>query len=314
MNKIIYFIIAHRNPAQLERLIRNLEGPDTVFYIHMDVRTAIEDYLYLASEEVKFIQNRVACVWADYAFVQAVLNLAEVALEDQQDGMIVLLSGQDYPLQPAGMIRAYFQAHMDKNFINCVPIEEAWSEFGCYRRRETYKVNFSDKRADFAFFKGMDLMLINCLLKGRVGLDVFKLIFKKRVEPFKLYGGSAWWAINTETFKKIMEFMQVRGEEMKKYWQYTYCADESFFQSLLMELLQGDKSSILPTPTYVNWTRKNCELPVTFNSGDLEELKQKSDEFLFARKFVMDKDEEILDDIDRELLVDRKKITTDHTD
>ncbi|MBT0812367.1 hypothetical protein KIH41_13860 [Litoribacter ruber] len=314
MNKIIYFIIAHRNPAQVERLIRKLEGPDTVFYVHLDIRSDMGEYRYLESDGVRFISNRVACVWADYAFVQAVLNLAEVALADGQQGMMVLLSGQDYPLRPAEEIRVFFLRHMDKNFITCMPLEEAWPEFSCYRRRETYKVNFSDKRADFAFFKGIDLMLINCLLKGRVGLDIFKLIFKKRVEPFRLYGGSAWWAINTKTFEKILRFMEMRGEEMQEYFQYTYCADEEFFQSLLMEILNGDTSSILPSVTYVNWTRPNCELPVTFGAGDLEELKEKASDFLFARKFVMDKYGEILDDIDRYLLVCERITTEENTD
>ena len=49
--------------------------------------------------------------------------------------------------------------------------------------------------------------------------------------------------------------------------------------------------------TYVNWERVEEELPVTFTSTDFNELAQQTN-FLFARKFDMDVDAQILDLLD----------------
>ncbi|MNR59552.1 hypothetical protein D3C85_1808260 [compost metagenome] len=47
----------------------------------------------------------------------------------------------------------------------------------------------------------------------------------------------------------------------------------------------------------MNWSRKNCDLPVTFTSSDFEEL-QDNPEKLYARKFDIELDDEILNKID----------------
>ena len=50
--------------------------------------------------------------------------------------------------------------------------------------------------------------------------------------------------------------------------------------------------------TYVNWTRKNCSLPVTFVINDFDELNRLPEFKLFARKFDIKLDMEILDKLD----------------
>lgn len=64
-----------------------------------------------------------------------------------------------------------------------------------------------------------------------------------------------------------------------------------------MYLIDNDKDiKILPSLTYVNWHRKGCTLPVTFQKDDLEELTRQCN--LFARKFDTEFDTEILDLLD----------------
>jgi hypothetical protein len=64
--------------------------------------------------------------------------------------------------------------------------------------------------------------------------------------------------------------------------------------------LIGKEIKIKPSQTYVNWERKNCVLPVTFNDKDFDELLNLDQ--LWARKFDQDYNEKILDLIDSEIL------------
>ena len=57
-----------------------------------------------------------------------------------------------------------------------------------------------------------------------------------------------------------------------------------------------------PSITYVNWKRSSGPLPVTFKLEDFDELKEAAKDHLFARKFEIERDSEILDFIDDDLL------------
>lgn len=74
-----------------------------------------------------------------------------------------------------------------------------------------------------------------------------------------------------------------------------------------MHLKEKNSSVIIkPSITYVNWTRKNTSLPVTFTADDIDELKEQgAKNKLFARKFNIEEDREILNLIDELLLKDQ---------
>ena len=73
---VAHFILAHAYPDQLCRLVNGLSYSNTVFFIHVDLKSNIHDFeLALANNlNVHFIQNRVDIQWATYSMVDATIN------------------------------------------------------------------------------------------------------------------------------------------------------------------------------------------------------------------------------------------------
>ena len=48
--QINYIILTHKSPIQLERLISRLDDQDSTFFVHIDLKTDIEQFKYLQKE------------------------------------------------------------------------------------------------------------------------------------------------------------------------------------------------------------------------------------------------------------------------
>lgn len=311
---INYLLLAHKNPNQLKRLIDKLNSPNCAFYIHIDkdvdelpFRSAIK-----VDSNINYVdkEKRQSGLWGDRGIVIATINLLHLALSQDRDGYCVLLSGQDYPLKNNAFISTFFASNYPKDFVNHFSLPTDKWPGGGMERIAYYKINFSKRKGDFIlypsifhteFYKRTNLINIKKLLVHTKFSD-FIYLFKKRQFPkyIKPYGGSQWWAITTETAKKVIDFLELHIEYLR-YHQYTLLPDEIFFQSIFLEIHKDTPDLIRETITYVDFQRKNVPLPVTFTATDFTELKNLTYEVLFARKFDMEVDEIILDKIDSEL-------------
>ena len=302
MAKINYLILAHKNPEQLERMIKTLNDEHSCFYIHIDKKTDINLFSSLKKiNTVTFIENRVDNVWGDFSSVIATINLVEVALKKEKKGMFILLSGMDYPIKPKQAIHSFINLNSDKNFIDMEPANEVWDSFN--RRSHYYKVSLSSTRGDFVLLKGLNLRTLKYFFLGKIPLhELIKIISKKRKLHLNLdfYGGSQWWAMNFNTLTKVQDYIITNKATLYDYFKYSLLPDEWFFQSIIHHLKKTDLSiRTEKSLTYVNWTRKNCNLPVTFVNQDIDELMNQKEGLLFARKFDIEMDLHILDSIDK---------------
>lgn len=312
---INYLILAHKNPEQLSRLVRVLKSDQVYFYIHIDKNVEISPFKEKIQEknDVRFIpdEKRKATPWGDIGAIEATLTMLEEVVKDNRNGYCVLLSGQDYPLRTNKGIRAFFQKYNGCNFIELFQLpSKRWFGDGLMRI-SAYKINLSGKRGDFIllpsvfdkrFFSFKTVKKISKAFQRRKLRPLIKL-FKKRSFPeyLKPFGGEHWWALQTDTIKKILLFLDLHPDYIK-FHEDTLCVDEIFFQTLIGNLFVDYQELIKPKVMYVNWSRKGAALPVTFSQGDLEELKEASSSFLFARKFDAKIDSQILDFIDQNLL------------
>lgn len=305
--QINYIILAHRYPKQLRRLIQKLTTPEAFFYVHIDKNTSIDLFAKELADlpNISFVGDRKQGIWGDIGIVNATVNALKQIVRDKKDGYCVLLSGQDYPIKSNDDIKFYFASNLGNEFIDIVPLPTKHLSID---RIEKYKFNLSSRKEDFIqigsileadFFTKETLKKIYRLI--RVGrYDFILKVLKRRKYPnyIKPYGGSQWWALTTQTAEKIIQFVD-EYPDFVKYHTYSLIPDEMFFQSIVMYLMEeNDKIKIMPFLTYVNWEKKNCDLPVTFSTADLEELISQSDYKLFARKFDSNISEVILDKID----------------
>lgn len=298
-----YLILAHKNPLQLGRMIERLDDGASKFFIHLDAKTPIESFAAcLEGAHIRFIEPRERCVWGDFSIVRATIHLMEAASKEQ--GVFILMSGQDYPIQSQGYINAFLESNKEFDFIEIEPLEEKWKPKMVKDKLEHYHILHSEERGHsncYAPFRHCSvfqkLRTLTHLLKGRLSQKNFRLLcsLPKRVAPFKRqYAGSQFWAFSERTFYAVLNYIREHKAALEEYYKYTSSSDEIYFHSVLMHLVAKDSTIKLKEQiTYVNYFRKN-NVFITEDFDKLTSAKRK----LFARKFDTDIDIEILNKLD----------------
>ena len=298
-----YLILAHKNPLQLSRMIERLDDGASKFFIHLDAKTPIEPFAAcLEGGHIRFIEPRERCVWGDFSIVRATVHLMEAASKEQ--GVFILMSGQDYPIQSQGYINAFLESNKEFDFIEIEPLEEKWKPKMVKDKLEHYHILHSEERghsncyAPFAHCSVFQkLRTLTHLLKGRLSQKNFRLLcsLPKRVAPFeRQYAGSQFWAFSERTFYAVLNYIREHKAALEEYYKYTSSPDEIYFHSVLMDLVAKDSTIKLKEQiTYVNYFRKNN----VFITEDFDKLTSAKGK-LFARKFDADIDIEILNKLD----------------
>ncbi|MDT0686858.1 beta-1,6-N-acetylglucosaminyltransferase [Autumnicola psychrophila] len=309
-----YLILAHKNPLQVKRLILSLESEETSFYIHIDLQASIDEFKQvLLLPNIYFLNKRYKGTWGDIGIVKATLYGMQEISRNTKKGYCILLSGQDYPLVSRQKIKDLLKEKFPTEFLTVYPMPHFGWKYGGMDRLEKYKIIKSKKRKHFLqlpsifdkeFYSLETFGKLNFLRKNR-RFQEMSLVLKKRKFPnyLKAYGGSQWWALTMETTIQILNYVDKHLDYLE-YHKYSLLPDEIFFHSILMQLQEEktEKISIEKSFTYVNWERPETPLPVTFEEQDFNELQKASKNYLFARKFDIKLDSEILDAIDKKLL------------
>ncbi|WP_053990071.1 beta-1,6-N-acetylglucosaminyltransferase [Mangrovimonas sp. TPBH4] len=298
----IYLILAHKSPLQLRRQITALNELDSYFYIHIDLKSDLDQFENVTwSENVFFINDRVDCIWGDFSIVRATLNLIQIALKNHSEGICVLLSGNCYPIKSLSHIDTFFNEYKNKVFIDIDDAEVRWWDF--YKRVEYYRINLNSKRGQSLLLKGFNLETLKHFVKRRISIEqLFKILFVKRnlSLDMKFYGGSQWWAMDLSKLALVNNFIEQKQKILFDFFSYSHVPDEFFFNSIVMYLKKLNHDIEIETiVTHADWGRKNCKLPVTFELADFKELVNLPFNILFARKFDIHTDSLILDELDK---------------
>lgn len=276
--RIAHLILAHTAPAQLERLIMRLEHPDADIYIHIDGKTGMDGFKKLtAHPNIFFIQHRVKVYWGSYNIVKATLNgFKQIINSGKEYGYLNLLSGQDYPLKPAGHIHQFLTNQPVTAFMNYKLFEPDWLE--ALPRIELYHLNNYQLRGKFEIQK-----LVNQLLP-------------KRKLPYGLVpvGRSQWFTIPMDCAKYIIDYWDSHAR-LRRFIRLTWAPDEFIFQTILYNstyrnIMQNNDLR------YIDWSAGGAS-PKTLTMDDASKLLNSGK--LFARKFDMTKDAAIMDIIDK---------------
>ncbi|QCR22499.1 beta-1,6-N-acetylglucosaminyltransferase [Pontibacter sp. SGAir0037] len=282
--RVAHLIMAHKEPAQVERLVKALLHDDADIYIHISTNSAIEPFEYLKLiDHVRLIQNRLDVRWGSYKFTKAII---ESTREILQTGIaydfINLISGQDYPIKPVDKIHKFLEAHIGRSFIYDEPEGSDWWSHAITRVEKYHTTNFE--------FKGQYRIqaFINWLLPKR-----------KFPLPMELYGGSnsTWWTISIESAEYLVQFFD-NHPELRRFAYFSWGSDEFLVATILMNSPYRDKM-ICHNYRYIDWSDGGAH-PVILTTKDLAGIK--ASDCLFARKFDVQQDATILDRIDKEVL------------
>lgn len=211
--------------------------------------------------------------WAAYSLVQAELNGIEEIIATQQYDYVTVLSGQDFPLKPAEYIYQFFCNNRGTEFISCVD-ENMDPEWWRTARRRVAKYH-----------------LEHWQIPGKYRIQNFInriTPVRKYPLPHTLVGRSQWFSISGDAARYMISFIK-QHPQVVRFFKYVWGADEFIFSTLLFN--SPFKDRIKTDLFYIDWSEDKPN-PKHLKKEDYEALSN-SDK-LFARKFDMDIDEEII--------------------
>jgi hypothetical protein len=284
--RIAYIVLAHTLPRQLRRLVDRLDGDHAVFLVHVDKHAPSD--LYADTLRELAVHPRVTLVSrrssrrTTFGQVSAPLDaLAALVRRGDRFDFAILLSGQDYPLKPQAALRGFLADERRRCYLHAFPIEDPerseWPEEATFRYRH-WHVRVGQRRWSVP---------LNRRLPGRR-------------EPF---GGSAYWALPRDAVECVLDTVE-REPRLVRFFEHTFCPDEMFFQTILLNSSLRERVTTLAAPDcyglhFIDW-RPNRDRPETLDSSTLPRLQ--ATPAFFARKFDATVDEAVLDAIDAELL------------
>ena len=197
-----------------------------------------------------------------------------------------LLSGADLPIKTQDQIVRFFEANKDKEFVRFEKPDYS------HQDRTQYYHLLQDKvgRSRNILCRGSEHLLVK----------LQKILHIKRNKNIQFQKGTNWFSITDDFARYVID----REEWIKKTFRYTFCCDEVFLQTLLIESpyidnlyhkeFDNDPHAIM---RFIDWKRGN---PYTFRISDFDELCES--EMLFARKFDASVDSEIIKSLERRLM------------
>ncbi|MDP9959754.1 beta-1,6-N-acetylglucosaminyltransferase [Chryseobacterium lathyri] len=266
---IAYLILVHRLPDQFKRLFKALYDPSNFYLIHIDKKAnqeiGEEIGVFLQKYPNVHILKSKNVVWGGYSMVQAELDGMKYLLDmEMKWDYFINLSGQDYPLKSQEIIKEFLSKNNGKSYIKIADQKKSRPE--TMNRIENYFEESEDKISE----------------------ETYKRDFMKGVIP---YIGGQWMILTRSCCEFICNSTEVKRFE--DYYLNTLIADESFFQTVLMNtsfdgiLVDDDKRAIIWIPDGDIKLR-----PKTFTETDLDFLQ--TGNHLFARKFDDNVDSKII--------------------
>lgn len=291
-----YLIITHSGWDQLRLLIECLDSNNTDIYIHVDKKTKdvpVEDIKNTAKKSHVEIFSEYKVYWGSFELVQAELLLFKRASEKHYD-YYHLLSGADLPIKPKSYIDEFFEKNCGFEFVHFDTDERLHTDKELGRRTRLYHFlqNYR-RRYKLSIANNFFTFLERCLLAVQIVMHIDRM---KRHPHFQIRYGSQWVSITD----KLVRYIISQEKLIYEVFKYTNCADELFIQSLVYNSEFRDR---LYDRNYDDDVHANMRLidmkhrgangnPYTWRVSDWKEIQ--SSDCLFARKFSLDVDKEIV--------------------
>lgn len=282
--KHAYLIIAHNEFGILEKLIKLIDDERNDVYIHIDKKVKNFDFEYFKKipkySEIKFVK-RYDIAWGSFSMVECEVELLKNAVFSKIEyEYIHLISGVDMILKSQEYINNFFEENKGKEFVHFT-----YKDINDKTKERISLYNFFIRRKRGLILK----ILANIILTLQRIFGVNRLK-NKNIEVQK---GSQWFSITRE----FAEYIISKEDFIRKTFNHSYCADEVFVQTLIMNSefknnlfdknFDDDHYACLRC---IDWKRGN---PWIFRKDDYDMLVNSN--AIFARKFSEKVDKDIVD-------------------
>lgn len=296
--KHAYCIVAFNNWPLLEKLITLLDDARNDIYIHIDKNVKLvnlEHFKTFAKSSDVFFLERLDGSWGTPGLLDIQLEFYKTATKKCPYQYYHLLSGVCLPLKTQNEIHAFFDQNQGKEFVHFVsrpPVEEY-----IYKRYSLYHFFLRYVRGNKIFQKAL-LGVIG----EKISVAIQQLLRIDRQFDIKdiLSYGSNWSSVTHD----LALYTVAHIEEAKKRTRYTFAPDECVLQTLVYQSKYKDKlycmdynDDYTSNQRYIDWKRGN---PYVWTIKDYDELMNSG--YLFARKFDLSVDREIIERIYTEII------------
>ncbi len=282
MTAIAYCILAHKEPERIARLINRIKTPTDFIYVHFNKIIGKEQFnswkqlieQKCPSTNLKITSN-VLCKWGSFGNVESTLNAMQHYKDFNYD-YFVNLSGECYPIKPVNVIKNTF-AGQTTAFMEFFELPSPfWGNGGMNRIQNRH------------YF---------VLHNGRLKILRIPRFSKKLPFNLKPFGGSQWFCLPKQLVSYILQFVD-QNKSFKNFYERSLIPDEMFFQTVLIN--SPFRSQICNNNLrYINWVGSKEGHPKYLTKSDFDKIV--CCDKLFARKFSLSVDKDILDLIDQKL-------------
>lgn len=267
--KIAYLIAVHRHLELFKRVFRAVYDPADYFLIHVDRKTdagyhaAVAEFLRPYPNASVLLSRRID--WGAWNMVDLQIRGMHQLLNKADDwSFFTNLSGQCFPLKPPAQIRAELAAKPSRNFLDVSDLEQVWP-------------------AGLARVRYYWVKIPGLHIRRPVRLPIRRR-FPAGTRP---YHGSSWFTLSRTFCEYVVHSPDVK--RFMDFYRWTVCADEGFFQTVLMH--SPFRDTVEPHRRAIIWTGGSS--PKTWTLADRDALLACND--WYARKFDPDVDARIVD-------------------
>ena len=280
-------VTAYKKPDWLQRML-NRFGPNVSFFVHVDRKSSAEDQdryrqLTHAHENLVFVSNQYEVNWGGFNHLKAILLLVQKAVESGI-GYCHLITGQDYPVKSA----TYFETQLDgrQNFIEFFPLPTSnWKDGGLDRLIYYHFHDIFDPKT----------RLGKVPLKLLAGIQGVLHMKRPLPDNVRFYGGSTYWSLNRVCLEYVLDYIR-RDPSFLARFRYTFCAEEVFFQTVLLNSPLRE-TLINDNRRYICWHTRNGSAPAILDASDFDSII--TSKALFARKMAYPESQDLVDRIDK---------------
>ena len=285
VGKHAYLIMCHTNINQLCILLDLLDDKRNDIFLHIDKKTrnySIENLKTHSVYSRLFFVKPMYVNWGGSSQIKLEIKLLKEASKTPYD-YYHLISGMDLPIKTQDEIHSFFSKNFGHDYISL------GLKYSDYISGKNMDLNYFYNRLNYYY------LFQNCITRGKnrwlskwqwysIRIQRKLNINRIRNASIEFYKGFNWFSITHSTACYVLN----EYYKLKKYFRYTFCADEIFLQTIMMNSINTNKINDNDL-RYIDWVRGN---PYTFKIADYNTLMNTNK--LFARKFDINIDEKIV--------------------
>jgi len=224
----------------LGRLVHRIERAGIVAYVHIDAKADQAEFEEACrNSHAIFLAERLPIYWGGFSMVEAVVRLAERALQNPALTHFVHISGDSYPIKSDAELLALLSQDVDW-------IDLAEAKFDSLTYQRIAKTYLPDTNIGTLKLSVHEQRYLTAEVIHRI--EEIRRIFAMKASqnfPWRYAKGANWWCLRRKTLHECLRVIQ-ENSEFVSWFRYSSNPDESMFNSLVLNFTDAQLCNPCP--------------------------------------------------------------------